>query len=245
MSRLRSCLSCLHSVQVMFVVMAIVLVAAPASAGPIVYQQPAQSPVASTRASQDQTGGSGIEFQTWDNFLLATDTLIDGVDWQGSYFNTFVTSTAFAPPANATGFVVGFYSNAAGAPGSLLASQTFTPAGANQTFVGQQAFNTLGLSIYNYSSPLSNPFLAVGGVTYWLSVYALSPLASPTEAQWGWNGGTGGNGTAFQSGTGAVNFDRALAIHGTPVPEPTTMILFGSGIAAVAARARARRRTRR
>ena len=127
---------------------AAVFLAAPAFAGPIVFSQPAQSPIQSVRASQTQ-GGLGLVFQTFDNFMLGVDTNIAGVQWLGSYFNSLVIDGSFNPAANATGFAVAFYSdNGLGAPGSLVASQTFSPAGAGQTFVSQQSptFNSsLGL----------------------------------------------------------------------------------------------------
>jgi hypothetical protein len=228
-------------------VFALVVQPGPAIADPIVYAQPADSPVLSTRASQDQAS-VGLVFQTFDSFTLAADTAITGINWQGSYFNAFVADSSFAPPANSTGFVVGFYADSAGTPGALLNSQTFSPSGANETFVGQQAFTaTLGLSIYDYAASWAGlPFLASGGTTYWLSIYALSPIASPTEAQWGWNGGTGGDGVAVQSVSGVravANRDRAFSLEGVaaPVPEPSALMLFGTAVAGIVVRARRRR----
>lgn len=220
--------------------------AVPALAAPIVvYTQPAQSPVVSTRASQNQAG-LGLVFQTFDSFSLAQNTLLSQVLWQGSYFNSLVIDPSFNPPANATAFGVSFYAdNGLGSPGSLLSTFTFSPGAANQTFVGQQAFGatTIGLGIYNYAATLTSGFLATAGTTYWLSVYAFQPQASTTQAQWGWNGGTGGNGLSVQNGI-PVNFDRAFTLTGT-VPEPSSLALFGSAAAALLAlRRRVGRRSR-
>lgn len=226
-------------------VLALLAQAGLASAAPILYTHQAQSPVQSTRASQEQET-QGRVFQTFDSFALAEEALITAISWQGSYFNALVSDPSFAPPKNASGFTVAFYLDDAGTPGALLHSQTFSPSNAGETLVGQQPFTTtLGLSIYNYS--VSMDVLASAGTTYWLSVFALSPDPSPTEAQWGWNGGSGGNGTSIQSGLGVVNLDRAFTLEGepTPVPEPSSLLWLGTGVSALIARVRRHKRSTR
>ena len=169
--------------------------------------------------------GGAFTFQTFDNFLLSSATAISDVHWQGAYFNTLISPTAPPTAPNSTGFGVNFYADNGGLPGSLLASYTFSPSGAHETFVGNQfaANLNLTLAVFNYDVDLPSTFAAAAGTSYWLSVFAFSPPPSATEAQWGWTGGTGGNGTSVQNGA-VVNFDRAFSL--TTVSEPATMSLL-------------------
>jgi hypothetical protein len=202
----------------------------------VVYTQPAQSPVVSARASQFVTPPGAFTFQTFDNFSLNADTSIGDVHWQGAYFNVLIPPTSAPIAPNATGFGVNFYADNAGLPGALLSTASFSPSGANESFVGNEFAPNLNvtLAIFDYDVVLSVPFLATAGTPYWLSVFAASPPPSATDAQWGWTGGTGGNGTSFQNGF-AVNFDRAFSLTTTAVPEPpmiglltvALLVLFG------------------
>ncbi len=190
----------------------------------IIYDQPAASPVVSVRASQFITPPGAFNFQTFDNFTLNANTSVVDVHWQGAYFNALIPPASTPAAPNATGFGVNFYSDNAGLPGGLLASYSFSPGGANETFIGNQFAPNLNLTlaVFSYDVVLAMPFLANAGTSYWLSVFAFSPAPSTTEAQWGWVGGTGGNGTSVQNGA-VVNLDRAFALT---VPEPAALGFF-------------------
>jgi hypothetical protein len=214
----------------LFTIAAILLIASLGNAAhaAVIYSQPAQSPVVSARASQFVTPPGAFSFQTFDNFSLSANTAISDVHWRGAYFNTLISPTAPPVAPNATGFGVNFYADNGGVPGALLSTASFSPSGANETFVGNQFAPNLNLTlaIFDYDVDLTSPFLATAGTTYWLSVFSFSPPPSPNDAQWGWVGGTGGDGTSVQIPVGFVNFDRAFAL--TTVPEPSLIGLLAA-----------------
>jgi hypothetical protein len=191
----------------------------------VVYSQPAQSPAVSARASQFVTPPGAFIFQTFDDFLLSSDTALADVHWQGAYFNILIPPESEPSAPNSTGFGVNFYADNNELPGALLATYSFSPSGANETFVGNQFAPNLNLTlaIFTYDVDLPSTFLAAAGTSYWLSVFAFSPEPGASEAQWGWTGGTGGNGASVQNGIPA-NFDRAFSL--TTVPEPGTISLL-------------------
>lgn len=211
------------------------VVSVPASAL-VIYENAPQSPVTSPRTSQFINDVSLFGFQTFDDFTLNSGVAITDVHWRGAYFN-FVDPNAVAA-ANATGFGVRFYADDSGLPGALLASAGFSPAAANQSFVGTQSYTagatTVTLGIYDYDVILGAPLVLAANTKYWLSVFAFSPAPSATQAQWSWVGGIGGDDSSVQTNGFDPAFlriagpDRAFAL--TTIPEPGTLLLSAGAL---------------
>jgi hypothetical protein len=164
------------------------------------------------------TNGNPYTAIAYENFAITGPFDINRVDWQGGYVNPNT-------PAPVSGFTIGFWADGGGQPGALLLSQTI-PGTADETFVG----SVRGVPTYDYGTPLATPFTAGPG-SYWISIQA--NLAVPPE--WAWHTGTGGDSRSLEVVNGNQTFsgvDLAFTLDGepvAPVPEPSTLALFGVG----------------
>lgn len=190
----------------------------------VLYNQTWDGAASMSASQNDTTGGNGNFATVFDNFTLGSTSTITSVAFTGGYFNP-------ASPGTITAFTLNFYSDSGNAPGTLLQSATIAGNGSEVSLgvVG-------GFPLATYT--LATNFVASAGQTYWMSL--VPDIGFPP--QWGWAGGTGGDGSAVQDflGSRGVISDRAFTLNGTAVPEPEswTLMILGFGAMGTALRRR-------
>lgn len=178
---------------------------------------------------------SELEFDTLiaDDFSIAANDTALSVSWQGGY--------AFDNTAPAVDdFEIRFYADAAGEPGALL--QTFSVGNAvSRTVVG-----LLGtFTEYGYTANLGAGFDIAAGTTYWLMI-ANDTTGDADNWYWSVQVGTGNVHLSLDDGGSWAPTTVAAAAYFTldnaaVVPEPASVILIATGVAAAVARKRQRR----
>lgn len=197
----------------------LLLVFSPSAFAANIYSQPFDGSGTAYLSQNDISGGWGLIAQVLDNFTVGTTSTIDRVLWTGECLSS-------PQKGKIAGWTVQFWSDSAGQPGSLLFSQYFVGDGG-ETYIG--TFDVYFTYTYGVSI---NPFVADAGARYWLSV--IPDLGYPF--QWGWSTATGGDHISYWDSYGSrtkLDADMAFTLVSNSVPEPTTILMLGSGLLAL------------
>ena len=229
---------------VMLAVAAITLWASSVKADQVIYSQPLQSPLVDVGGVYIHAGS----FQTADTFNLAQGASVDSIQWFGSYENG---NTVGFPTATAISFILilgvchasDCLSNDDVDSINGFPLVEVSPSVAHETFRGTSTnVNVEGdfpsaSSNYSYQVNLSVPLQLPSGQYF----FSILPQLPAGDVLWSFDAGTGGDGISQGlNPTLLDNFDLAFTFNGTPtanVPEPSSLLLLGLGLALVCLRA--------
>ena len=196
-----------------------------------------------------------------DDWLCTNGLPVTDIHWWGSYwvpvqpgaYSNYSDARPGAPPGGITKFILKIYSdvpagptNPFSFPGQLL--WQYETADFNEVLYGvtQGGAGNPPEEVYQYYVKLPQDmwFMQERGQIYWLSIEAvmLDPTGAPiTDKQWGWHESKHHwNDAAVQdfkgSGWVALNnnlYDVDMAFELTTIPEPGSLLAFGTGIVGI------------
>lgn len=192
-------------------------------------------------AAPSGVDGSQNGNRAYDNFSVTTSSTFNRATWYGVYINQNGTNGS----VNTDNWSITIYRDNSGAPNfsppaiadyALTAAQVTvtnlcTPSTTCGSLLGQQ------LVVYKFVALLPSAFTVGAGNTAWFSPMSLSN--SSQYPNFRWIRGTGGDGQYYATtvtggipdtpGTLSSNGDLAFTLD--LVPEPSTYVLFASGLA--------------
>lgn len=204
----------------------------------------AQSDLYSVYGYYSAHHASGLSFSVSDNFTLSHASNVTQITWEGGH-------VASVP---VRGFQFNIYNNTGlNEPGSLIATQ-YVSGNANETFVAPPSF-FITQSSYSYSSPVN--FSLPGSQLLWLSIVADMPgrvdASDYQKFQWAWSQASNGDMYSFQDSNEDprtnILTDELFSLYGTAdatgqsstpsaTPEPSALVLAGTGLLSLAGAAR-------
>lgn len=180
------------------------------------------------------------DFTAFDNFTLEEgNTTLTDVHWWGNYY------TYFSDQLNDT-FQVYIYADLNGAPDlDTGALYTIDGSSANRVDSGLDVGDDAEMPIFAYDLYF-DPIELDANVTYWLAITNGFHWRWQTSLEDGSSYQIGGNNfpgdiATWKDQLNVRDYNLAFNLTGGVVPEPSTVVLIGAGIAAIVVRRRLRR----
>jgi hypothetical protein len=197
----------------------------PASAE-VLFSQRLDPALSGSWQSETANGVNGFN-QAFDNFSLATTGTINTVSWTGFLHPSF---------SNVDGFTISIYaddfdnSDSPGAVGTLLASTVVT---GNAGEAANSTPDKGAFGVFNFSTAI-DPFIATAGTTYWISIVG-DPSKNSGDIYWAFSDqGDSSFNTYDGNFVTSVGANMAFTLSDVTVPEPSGLVLEGSGMMVLA-----------